>query len=160
MLLAGILAVSAVEEGLADRLSHPVQEAQTASFTAEQLIEEVNLILSDHPQMESWREISLSSRGVWVCGGRELSDRQLTIQQQEGAVVFVKLTGPNDEAAAALANVLYLALRELLKPGMGFQSTPFAVEESTGQFSSNFGSWSFSFLREESYAVAVLRPMG
>lgn len=79
MLLAGILAVSAVEEGLADRLSHPVQEAQTASFTAEQLIEEVNLILSDHPQMESWREISLSSRGVWVCGGRELSDRQLTI---------------------------------------------------------------------------------
>lgn len=160
LLLAGILAVSAVEEGLTDRLSHPVQEAQTASFTAEQLIEEVNLILSDHPQMESWREISLSSRGVWVCGGRELSDRQLTIQQQEGAVVFVKLTGPNDEAAAALANALYLALRELLKPGMGFQSTPFAVEEGTGQFSSNFGSWSFSFLREEGYAVAVLRPMG
>ncbi len=160
LLLAGILAVSALEDGLTDRLSQTAQEEPPVAFSAEQLIETVNLILSDHPQMEPWRDVSLNRWGVWVSDSRELSAWQLTIAQQEGVLTCVTLTGPDDETTAALANALYLAARELLKPGLGFQSEPFTVKDGPGQAYSDFSSWSFFFQREEDHAVAMLRPPG
>lgn len=175
LLLAGIFAVSALEGGLSDRLSQPAQEEAPVTFSAEQLTEAVNLILSGHPQMEPWRDISLDRLGVWSSDSRELSPWQLTMEQQEGVLTFVTLTGPDNETTVALANALYLAARELMEPGLGFQSDPFTVSEGTGQSYSefggwvsagtgqsygDFGGWSFFFQRLEDHAVALLKPPG